>query len=153
MIGDRAAGSGRWRGANRGRRLLTLVVLGGSGLVGCGSDPAATPTPSEADSGAPGADGSATDGALGPRPPCPNSPISDGELQNRASGPSVFGIVAGGDMGWFDALGGTECGVAGVRICLVTYGFGFPLAAAELAGDERLAGSPGELAEILSSPP
>lgn len=41
---------------------------------------------------------------------------------------------------------------AGVRLCLVTYGFGFPLAAAELAGDELLAGSAGELAAILKSP-
>jgi phosphoglycolate phosphatase len=38
-----------------------------------------------------------------------------------------------------------------VRVCLVTYGFGFPLAAAEMSG-ERLAGSPGELAELLRSP-
>ena len=41
---------------------------------------------------------------------------------------------------------------AGVGICLVKYGFGFPLAAAELAGDEDLAGSPGELVAILRSP-
>jgi phosphoglycolate phosphatase len=38
---------------------------------------------------------------------------------------------------------------AGVHSCLVKYGFGFPLASAELTGDEWLAGSPGELAETL----
>ena len=41
---------------------------------------------------------------------------------------------------------------AGVPICLVKYGFGFPLAAAEMSGDERLADSPGQLVEILRSP-
>jgi phosphoglycolate phosphatase len=41
---------------------------------------------------------------------------------------------------------------AGVRVCLVKYGFGFPLAAAELSGDEQLIASPGELAAILRSP-
>ena len=41
---------------------------------------------------------------------------------------------------------------AGVRICLVTYGFGFPLAAAELEGDELIAASPAELGAILRSP-
>jgi phosphoglycolate phosphatase len=40
---------------------------------------------------------------------------------------------------------------AGVRICLVKYGFGFPLAAAALTGDEWLAGSPAELAGMLES--
>jgi hypothetical protein len=118
-IGDRAAQLGRWRGANRGRRLFALAGLGGCWL-GCGSDPAASPTAPELDSGAPVPDGSVTEGGPPARPPCPNPnpPIPDGELQNRASGPSVFGIVVGGDMGWFDALGGTECGVAQVRICL-----------------------------------
>ena len=51
------------------------------------------------------------------RPPCPNPRIPPGELQNKASGPSVFGIVVGGDPGFYDAFGGTECGLAGVRIC------------------------------------
>jgi len=37
---------------------------------------------------------------------------------------------------------------AGVPICLVTYGFGFPLAVPELSGEERLVGSPGELARL-----
>ena len=50
-------------------------------------------------------------------PPARTLPIPEGELQNRASGPSVFGLVTGGDPGWFDAQGGTECGLAGVRIC------------------------------------
>jgi hypothetical protein len=116
MIGYGAAGFGRWRGGNRGR-LLTLVVLFGSCLVSCGDDRAATPTPPGADSGAPEPDGSATDGGPPARPPCQNPPIPEGELQNRASGPSVFGIVVGGDPGLFDAFGGTECGLAGVRIC------------------------------------
>jgi phosphoglycolate phosphatase len=39
---------------------------------------------------------------------------------------------------------------ASVRICLVKYGFGFPLAAAELSGEEQLAASPGELAALVS---
>src|SRR4029079_19339858 len=38
---------------------------------------------------------------------------------------------------------------AGTRICLVRYGFGFRFAAAELAGDELLAGTPGELLALL----
>jgi hypothetical protein len=50
-------------------------------------------------------------------PACPNPPVSEGELQNRASGSSVFGQTVGGDPGWFDALGGTACGLPGVRIC------------------------------------
>jgi len=41
---------------------------------------------------------------------------------------------------------------ARVRVCLVKYGFGFPLAAAEMSGDEQLAGSPGELPELLKFP-
>jgi phosphoglycolate phosphatase-like HAD superfamily hydrolase len=41
---------------------------------------------------------------------------------------------------------------AGVRLCLVTYGFGFPLASAELTGDELLAGSAAELVVMLGSP-
>ena len=38
---------------------------------------------------------------------------------------------------------------AGVRVCLVRYGFGFPLAAAELRGDELIAGSPAHLPGLL----
>jgi phosphoglycolate phosphatase-like HAD superfamily hydrolase len=38
---------------------------------------------------------------------------------------------------------------AGTRICLVRYGFGFRFAAAELAGDELLAGTAGELLALL----
>jgi hypothetical protein len=60
-------------------------------------------------------DGSAADG--GARPPCPNPPIPEGDLENRATGPSVFGMAVGGDPGFFDTLGGTECGLPGVRIC------------------------------------
>ncbi len=47
------------------------------------------------------------------------TPIPDGELQNKASGPSVFGRVVGGDLGLFDPLGGTACGVAGTRVCVL----------------------------------
>jgi hypothetical protein len=93
-------------GANR-RHLILLFGLGSVCLIGCGSDPAGEPTLPAADSGA--------DATV--RPPCPNPPIPEGELQNRAIGPSVFGMTVGGDPGWFDALGGTECGLPGVRIC------------------------------------
>jgi phosphoglycolate phosphatase len=39
---------------------------------------------------------------------------------------------------------------AGVAVCLVEYGFGFPLAAAELSGEERLAANPIHLVELLN---
>lgn len=39
---------------------------------------------------------------------------------------------------------------AGVRVCLVRYGFGFPTAAAELAGEELIASSPAELPALLA---
>jgi phosphoglycolate phosphatase len=38
---------------------------------------------------------------------------------------------------------------AGTRICLVRYGFGFHTAAAEIAGDELIAGTPSEIPTIL----
>ena len=38
---------------------------------------------------------------------------------------------------------------AGVRACLVRYGFGFPLAAGELRGDEILAASAADLPQLL----
>jgi len=38
---------------------------------------------------------------------------------------------------------------AGVRVCLVRYGFGFPSAAAELAGDEQIASNPAELLHLI----
>jgi phosphoglycolate phosphatase len=38
---------------------------------------------------------------------------------------------------------------AGVRVCLARYGFGFPSAAAELAGNELIASSPSELAGLI----
>jgi phosphoglycolate phosphatase len=40
---------------------------------------------------------------------------------------------------------------AGVRVCLVRYGFGFPLAATELRGDEMLAASPDDLISRLTA--
>jgi phosphoglycolate phosphatase len=39
---------------------------------------------------------------------------------------------------------------AGIRICLVRYGFGFPLAAPELSGDEQLVDAPGGLTAVLA---
>lgn len=39
---------------------------------------------------------------------------------------------------------------AGVRACLVRYGFGFPSAAPELSGDELIASSPSELPELIA---
>ena len=39
---------------------------------------------------------------------------------------------------------------AGVRVCLVRYGFGFSSAAGELAGDELIAASPSELPELIA---
>jgi phosphoglycolate phosphatase len=41
---------------------------------------------------------------------------------------------------------------AGVPICLVRYGFGFPFAEAELRGDEAIAGSPADLSQLLRRP-
>ena len=38
---------------------------------------------------------------------------------------------------------------AGVRVCLVRYGFGFPSAAAELTGDEQIASNPSELLHLI----
>lgn len=39
---------------------------------------------------------------------------------------------------------------AGVRICLVRYGFGFPLALNEMAGDELIADSPADVGRLVS---
>jgi hypothetical protein len=104
-------------GTNCMRGMVLLGLVGGC-LLGCGDDGAAKPPPPGADSGvAPGSDSGLTDGGPPPRPPCPNPPIPEGELQNRASGPSVFGQILGGDAHWFDLLGGTDCGLAGARIC------------------------------------
>jgi phosphoglycolate phosphatase len=41
---------------------------------------------------------------------------------------------------------------AGVPVCLTKYGFGFPLAAAELAGGELLIDDPRQLVAVLKSP-
>jgi phosphoglycolate phosphatase len=38
---------------------------------------------------------------------------------------------------------------AGVRVCLVRYGFGFPSAEAELSGEELIASSPAHLPELI----
>lgn len=45
-------------------------------------------------------------------------PIPAGELQDRASGPSVYGRVVATDLGWYDPMGLTACGIEGVRICV-----------------------------------
>lgn len=39
---------------------------------------------------------------------------------------------------------------AGVRICLVRYGFGFPLAVPELAGDESIADTPEDIPRLIA---
>jgi hypothetical protein len=99
-------------------RGMVLVGLVGGCLLGCGGNGAAEPPPPGADSGgAPGSDSGPTDGGPPSRPPCTNPPIPEGELQNRASGPSAFGQTLGGDAVWFDLFGDTECGLAGVRVC------------------------------------
>ena len=41
---------------------------------------------------------------------------------------------------------------AGVRVCLVRYGFGFSTAAGHLAGDELVASSPSELPRLMREP-
>jgi hypothetical protein len=46
------------------------------------------------------------------------APISTTELQSRASGPSVFGRVIGGDAGLYDPYRMTGCGIPGARVCL-----------------------------------
>ena len=107
-------------GANCMRGMVLVGLVGGC-LPGCGGDGAAQPPPPGAGSG--GAAGSDSGPSDGGGPPdggptaCPNPPIPEGDLQNRASGPSVFGITLGGDARWFDLFGGTECGLAGARIC------------------------------------
>jgi len=102
-----------------------LIVLGiGLCAIGCGDEEAPRSSGPGGTGGAPDTDGS-TSGTGGSmpeadarvRPPCSNPRIPDGQLQNRASGPSVFGIVVGGDTGLYDVFGGTECGLAGIRIC------------------------------------
>ena len=108
--------------------LLVLGIgLGGTGPIGCGDDEAPRPiAPSGpgGTGGAPAADGSMSgtggsmpDADAQARPACPNPRIPEGQLQNRASGPSVFGIVVGGDTGLYDVFGSSECGLAGIRIC------------------------------------
>ena len=107
-----------------GRGLLVLGIGLAACPIGCGDDEAPRSSGPGGTGGAPAIDGSMS-GAGGStpeedaqvRPPCPNPRIPEGELQNRASGPSVFGIVVGGDTGVYDVFGGTECGLAGLRIC------------------------------------
>lgn len=51
---------------------------------------------------------------------CPDAPapLSEGELQNLASGPSVFGTMVAGERGAFDLLDPSPCGLEGARVCL-----------------------------------
>lgn len=65
---------------------------------------------------------SAGDAALGEEdaataPTCAE-PIPVGELQDKASGPSVFGQVVSGEYGWYDTFGNRTCGLEGARVCL-----------------------------------
>lgn len=45
-------------------------------------------------------------------------PIPSGDLQDQASGPSVFGQIVSAALGSPDAPGDSACGAEGVRICL-----------------------------------
>jgi hypothetical protein len=89
-----------WRLASRLGALVPGVAL----LPGCGGEDA---------------------GPTGPAPGQPEPPrscqarIPEGELQNQASGSSIFGSVVGGEPGLFDPFGDTECGIAGARVCLL----------------------------------
>ena len=58
-----------------------------------------------------------------------------------AAGASVDDTVLVGD----SAIDLRTARAAGVRICMVRYGFGFTLAASELTGDERIVDEPGGL--------
>ena len=90
------------------------------------SDPTARSRPAPHDSqdaaGVLDRDGSLPEGRTPPMDAgaasCSAMPIPEGELQNRASGSSVFGRVVGGEAGRFDIFGDTECGIADVRVCL-----------------------------------
>ena len=64
----------------------------------------------------------------------------------EASGVSAADTVLVGD----SAIDLRTARAAGVRICLVRYGFGFPLAAGELRGDEMIADRPDSLVALLA---
>lgn len=61
-----------------------------------------------------------------------------------AAGSSVGDTVLVGD----SAIDLWTARAGGVRICLVKYGFGFPLAAAEMAGDEQVVADPAGLIDL-----
>lgn len=103
---------------------LTIIALVGA----CAEDEAAPEPPSEATRDAqteqPSRDASRIAEDAAPlrdaeelQPQCPQ-PLAAGELQNRASGPSVFGMAVSADLGSFDAIGEIACGIEGVRVCL-----------------------------------
>ena len=64
-----------------------------------------------------------------------------------AAGAAVDGTTMIGD----SAIDLRTARAAGVRCCLVRYGFGFPTAAQELTGDELIANSALQLATIVTS--
>jgi hypothetical protein len=118
----------------RARPAIIVIALAGGcdGDASDGRPDATTPSPRESPASREPRDGSAPaarDGAPSSdsgdaqrdagTTRCPATPIPEGELQNQASGSSVFGHVVGGEVGHFDALGNTECGVEGVRVCLL----------------------------------
>jgi phosphoglycolate phosphatase len=83
---------------------------------------------------------------LGGDTPFGRKPDSRGLDHLRAvTGASAADTVLVGD----SAIDARTARAAAVRLCLVKYGFGFPLAAQELRGDELLAGSPAELPALL----
>jgi hypothetical protein len=51
-----------------------------------------------------------------------NQPLAQAELQGRATGSSVYGRVISGEGGSFDPNGMRECGLAGVKICVMESG-------------------------------
>jgi phosphoglycolate phosphatase len=61
-----------------------------------------------------------------------------------ASGAAAGETVLVGD----SAIDVRTARAAGVRVCLVKYGFGFPLAVPELSGDETIVESPSQLADF-----
>jgi hypothetical protein len=95
-------------------RALFLVGALGAGVFISGCSSAANRTEQPADHGEPRADGGDPPAS---RPTCDSVPVPEGQLQNRATGSSVFGQVVGDDPGLYDALGRTECGLPGVRVC------------------------------------
>jgi len=87
-----------------------------------GSSPDARAAPSADSAAEPGpdaADDASADASTASRGDCASAePIAETELQGQASGSSVYGRVIGGEAGQYDPNGETNCGLAGVRVCL-----------------------------------